>query len=158
MKQNINILGFTASVVLHAMVLLILFHVQHKAIKTQPKPDHSASESTIIVETFHGITQDITDGSNGESSGVINAQECGVGFKTYSGIGIVYDTPSFIITDVPKLYPAYKAGIRVGDIFDNPTTIVDSDGYMSVSITRYNDHLEHLKFKIKAEDICVKDA
>ena len=70
--------------------------------------------------------------------------------KKYIGIGLLYNFGSQLIYEVPKTYPAYKAGIRVGDYLVNPFEEI-KNGYITINIIR---GYEKLHFYIKAEKIC----
>jgi C-terminal processing protease CtpA/Prc len=79
------------------------------------------------------------------------ASECFQG-KTYVGIGLQFNLDQ-AVTVAPESYPAYKAGIRVGDQVLNPDFEPDADGYDVVDFTR---HGKHHRLRIKTQWICLR--
>ncbi len=74
--------------------------------------------------------------------------------NTYLGVGIVIQPGTDLITKAPPQYPAYKAGLREGDLLVNPfASSVTPDGYMEFTVN-HNGTLT--VFRIKAENICFK--
>ncbi len=72
--------------------------------------------------------------------------------KAYLGIGIQYDLNDLVIV-APESYPAYKAGIRLGDEVLNPDFEPDADGYEIVEFKREGKH--HWR-RIKTQRICLR--
>jgi len=79
------------------------------------------------------------------------AAECLQG-KTYVGIGLQFNLDQIVII-APESYPAYKAGIRVGDEVLNPDFEPDVDGYDIVDFTRRG---KHHRLRIKTQWICLR--
>ena len=85
----------------------------------------------------------------------VDAEICNGKSDTYVGAGIIIQPGSDLVTSAPPQYPAYKAGIRVGDKLIDPFgSDVMPDGYIDFTVLRNN---ELIKFHIKAEKICYKN-
>jgi len=73
--------------------------------------------------------------------------------ESFGGIGIQMGLYSEVV-EIPEWYPAYKAGIRLGDIILNNESIRGEPGtFVSVRVLRKN---EELTFIIKRGIICYK--
>lgn len=83
-------------------------------------------------------------------NGAPDPRICSSKDQEYRGIGIIHSFVTQIVESAPAEYPAYKAGIRVGDqimeIYRLPGT-----QYMMVYVNRDR---KSLKFKVKMEKIC----
>jgi len=72
--------------------------------------------------------------------------------KRYLGIGMQLDLDA-VVTKAPTSYPAYLAGIRLGDVVANPEVEPDSAGYDTVEFTR---HGRLYRTRVKARWICLR--
>ncbi len=74
--------------------------------------------------------------------------------KTYFGVGFIWNPQTNVITHAPEDYPAYKAGIRQGDMVMNPAEEY-IDGYVTFEVVR---SFQQLRFRVKGDNICYQDA
>lgn len=72
--------------------------------------------------------------------------------ETYDGIGVTYGIGTGQIATAPPYYPAYKAGVRVGDVVINSEFITEN-GYTSFTVSRLGVS-DHIHFKVKLDKIC----
>jgi hypothetical protein len=73
--------------------------------------------------------------------------------KHFTGIGIVFSFGTNKVTSAPPQYPAYKAGIRVDDVLEDPWGITNTPYPIAVSVTRNG---RKLTFMVKPADICFR--
>lgn len=79
--------------------------------------------------------------------------------KNYEGVGIIYNSDREagvgVVMLAPEYYPAYKAGLRVGDYIMNIPLFV-TDGYIMFDIQRFtgDGRSYRLTYNIKIEKIC----
>lgn len=72
--------------------------------------------------------------------------------KAYIGIGIQLNSYETVVV-APESYPAYQAGIRVGDLVLNPDVEPDFSGYETVDVQRQH---RHHRVHIKTQWICLR--
>lgn len=80
-----------------------------------------------------------------------DAPPCGVG-KSYRGIGMQFNLRDIVI-NAPQSYPAFQAGIRVGDIVIDPNIEPDGEGYETVNFIHSG---KAHRLRIKTEWICLR--
>jgi len=72
--------------------------------------------------------------------------------KNYIGIGMMIQPGTRLVINVPEMYPAYRAGIRVNDVIVDPYgPVIDRAGYIEFGVERDN---VISRVRIKAEKIC----
>ena len=145
-----RIIGIITSISIHLIVFLLLMRhfplLNVNTTKAQSKTGEV--EVTFIPSNQSDIT--VFNSKSGKFSASIDQEICKDKDKNYIGIGLTYASSKVI--SVPIFYPAYKAGIRVDDVFlDFKDT---KDGYVEVIVKR---EFDVLKFRIKTEKICYKD-
>jgi hypothetical protein len=72
--------------------------------------------------------------------------------KAYRGVGLHADVYQRII-EVPESYPAFKAGIRRGDVLADRDIEPDADGYDTIDFKRHG--IPH-RLRIKTRWICLR--
>jgi hypothetical protein len=72
--------------------------------------------------------------------------------KAYIGIGLHADVYQRIMV-VPETYPAFKAGLRRGDVLADRDIEPDANGYDTIDFTR---HGSHHRLRIKTQWICLR--
>lgn len=146
MTRNRNrTIGFIATLLLHASLMVFWIHRAGSAPEASASTKHEV-EVTLLppqstVTTMPGkdskplpIVEDGLSALTGVPGSAVVA--CTATNKKYHGIGIVYNPFTGIVLQAPTAYPAYKAGIRVGDrafMF-----IPSEDGHLLVDLQRLN--------------------
>ncbi len=97
-----------------------------------------------LLDLAHARVGELGDGEPG-------APPCATG-KGYWGIGMQFDLEAVVIK-VPKTYPAFQAGIRLGDVLANPDLAPDLAGYETVEFTR---HGKLHRTRVKTSWICLR--
>jgi len=144
-----DVIGVTCSILIHLVVVFPLFN---KNIPPDQKPvTYNNFRSVELIPIKVTLEINIKDG--GRVKNKIDSKICDGKDNTYTGIGIVYRFGSNIITHAPESYPAYIAGIRVGDMVVNDGFDLIK-GYADIEVKRGN---ELLKFHIKADRICYQE-
>jgi C-terminal processing protease CtpA/Prc len=72
--------------------------------------------------------------------------------KSYWGIGMQFDLENIVI-NAPETYPAYHAGIRVGDVVTDRDIQPDEQGFETVDFTRRG---KSHRLRIRTEWICLR--
>jgi hypothetical protein len=79
---------------------------------------------------------------------------CSAKDKEYLGIGVMWRPDTGLVIHVPEDYPAYKAGIRIGDQVKDPFANDITNGYLDMDVMR---EYTLLHFHVKVEKICFQD-
>lgn len=148
MKRTVGIIG---TLIIHlALPVYLLWPT-----KMYPVVPPSTSTTEHVVEVkllpMTAAEEAITVGDGPGINGAPDPRICAGKHKTYTGIGIIHGMGSLRIDSAPATYPAYRAGLRVGDQI---VEIYKEDGnspYMRVQVLRDG---RHFKFRIKMEQIC----
>ena len=74
--------------------------------------------------------------------------------KNYMGVGMIIQPGSNRVTNAPEQYPAYKAGIRQGDIIIDPYGPTEVDGHIIFEVKRGSSNI---RIQIKVEKICYNE-
>jgi hypothetical protein len=93
--------------------------------------------------------------SGGKSGLLLEPQDGGstcLPGKSYRGIGLQFDLDR-VVTAAPRSYPAFQAGIRLGDIILNPDFEPNVDGYDIVNFTRLG---KHRRLRVMTRWICLR--
>jgi predicted metalloprotease with PDZ domain len=133
----LSAVGIAATLLLHlALAVTLLWTPERvKGQPEQPLPtavEHKALQVRLLPPD--APTKETHEGSSPES-GSIHEEKCSSKGNTYLGIGVVHNIGSGIISSAPVDYPAYKAGIREGDVLVEMYRL-PSTNKMYVSVTR----------------------
>jgi hypothetical protein len=148
--------AFSLSSLLHLLVLLLFtlpFVLPGCGSGSGKKKGEGPNEKTKLTEP--GIQDGFMEIlSEGEVP--IPDKKVGKDCKdSFGGIGVVMNLGSGMVMEAPEWNPAYKAGIRVGDIILNNEDIKGPPGTtVEVLVTRDNAHI--LTFNIVREIICYR--
>lgn len=158
MPRKEKITGIVASFMLHLFLFLYLFlppvlhkrntasNLEENKVEVQLLSDPKVSRNTITIPKSElGLTM-----PSEISEDIIPCKDKA---STYQGIGVLYYGPVNAVYKAPEQYPAYRAGIRVGDQLLNPGEEV-INGYVDVYIQR---GYEKLRFHIKIGTICFEE-
>lgn len=149
------IIAVTGSLFIHAAFLLILSLSWLHA----PLPPKKGTTETIrveLIETKQPSTHppaNTTVDKHGKKVYKRDEVICSGKDNTYIGVGIMIQPGSDTVTSAPEQYPAYIAGMRVGDFIIDPFFSNIVDGYIDFDVRRGTDIL---KFHIKVDNICYK--
>jgi len=144
-------IGISGTLIIHLSLLL-----QFIVIPSTKKPlSGGATGGKEIVVTLLPPTQHKSiilppDESPIKVLSHIDPDICANKDNSYMGVGFRYSPFTNLVIDVPEYYPAYKAGIRVGDLLLDPDSPI-VDGYLNIEIIR---GYQQIHFRIKAEQIC----
>ena len=159
MSKRTKIAGLTFSIILHLFFLFLFLPLAPVNSSPDPALNVTKKESTPIEVKLIPIVKPPIDpetklSEKGKAvSYPVDDKICDGKDKTYKGVGIIYNPGTNIITHVPEYYPAYIAGLRVGDYILNPNSPVLND-YINFEILRQR---EHLHFRIKTDNICFQE-
>ena len=153
-----KILCILASAVIHSIILGALVYVPEKVIRLQPPPPEKESvvitfippvaESTI-AEVEETIAEEGSSWDTPPAKYPDKKPSCTGKDKSYEGVGFMFSPGTNTVLLVPRYYPAYKAGLRVGDMITNYIVIIN--GYIDLDLIRGYTKL-HLH--IKTDKIC----
>lgn len=143
------------SLLLHSSLLLflILGHAGGNGEGQNKHKQGSNGENTIFVNVVDKEDQVPSSGQGDVSiSEAKKKEDCK---SWYGGIGITQDYITGQITEAPEYYPAYKTGLRVGDvIISNSIEIRGEVGTQVKIIVSRNGNL--LDFDVIRDKICYK--
>jgi hypothetical protein len=130
--------AFAASAALHAVVIFVALWSARMPLPVTPMAPLKLLDLTLPKNNT------LLDSEEG-------APPCADG-KSYWGIGMQFNLNNIVI-NAPESYPAYHAGIRVGDVVTDRDIHPDEQGYETVEFTR-RGKLHRLR--IKTEWICLR--
>jgi len=148
MPRKFKTLGIICSIILHIIPFLFLIKLVDKT-QVSAIPPGVVTNVRLIPIAEQGIQQEKKpkgDFTVYEKDEVV----CEGKDSSYLGIGLLFQLGTGVVSFVPKQYPAYKAGIRVGDMMVDPW-VTEVDGYMDIEVVR---GYQHLKFHVKMDTIC----
>jgi hypothetical protein len=143
--------GFIGSILLHGSIVLYLLWPRAQQVPP-PKPLPQASEETTTVKLMSVADSDKAI-ALGNQAGGIDPEICADRDQRYIGIGITFGFGTNLVLTAPPQYPAYRAGIRVGDMLEDPWAITNTPAWITVKVTR---HDKKLSFRVKPSDICFR--
>ncbi len=142
-----NIIAAISAVALHLLVLFALIVPHNEEVKeqvTETAKTEERKDARIIEATLFFPVETKGTGPGGQ-------QDCKQGEDFYYGIGIRHLLSSREVIEAPPSYPAFKAGIRVGDYLVDYYNLPGGDGVVHVLILR--DGLKKM-FRVQKENIC----
>lgn len=154
MNSKLNtIIALIGSLLIHAAFLFVLF--SNAGIKPPPKQEKKQDTMKVELITVAPVVVEKNIPKPGDKGYKRDEIMCAGKDNTYTGVGIMIQPGSDTIIKAPEQYPAYRAGMRVGDFIIDPFGVDIVDGYMDFRIMR---HTEVIQFHIKVENICYKKA
>ena len=152
-----RIFALVISIFIHVFAIWILLGIRSQISTQVARQVEDVPVRLIFEPEIHFLPRPtITEGSGtGESEKSenrypVDTRVCSNRDKNYLGIGMLYNVGSNLVTYVPTFYPAYMAGIRIGDFLLNPEEPI-RDGHIDLRFIRgYTEH----RLRIKAELIC----
>lgn len=154
-----RLIGIVGTAMVH-LAIVIPFFIPACTYK-YPPPGHPPGEESkreeMLVNIMPFKSGDVEAVAPPNPDAITAAEKvdpCPDKTKTYEGVGIIYDPNSFRVLKVPADLPAYRAGVRPGDLFLHPypgggTGI--SDGYANFDFVRKG---QQFSLRIKTEMIC----
>lgn len=147
--NDCRVVGAIGSLIVHALVVLILFW---QAPTTEDPPLVDVPNPTAVLKDKPSDSVEVTIiGETGPPKADPSDEACTTSDETYMGIGIIFWPATGIVLKAPPQYPAYKAGIREGDVLSDVHAKADKDGYVTHELNRLG-HI--LTFSAKQELIC----
>lgn len=148
MRRTVGIAG---SVSLHlALLALVLIHSREpESLKGGLSPEDP--EASALVSILSRPVPALVPPQDGRGA---MAMQCPSGTKVIFETGFIYDSESGEVVEAPEYMPAYKAGIRLGDVFLNRGVKPDTEGYMTLQFFRDGGLTV---FHVKAVLICYRE-
>ena len=142
------------SLLIHAAFLLILA-MSWVTPPTHKKENNTARIKVELIETKPAAKADDNTPLDKHGKKVYKRDEviCSNKDNTYVGVGLIIQPGSDTVVSAPEQYPAYIAGMRVGDFIIDPFFVNIINGYLDFDVRR---GIEILQFHIKVENICYK--
>jgi hypothetical protein len=110
---------FSAALLAHALLAML---VVRSELQKAPPPRHGGAAEVMVGRLITPAAQaPIAPIVRVVSKGTNPSAKCPKGLKSYSGIGVIYSWFEWQVLEVPRQFPAYQAGIRVGDLLLNVT-------------------------------------
>jgi len=114
-----RLVGVIGAVLIHLTVVAPLLIPSCTPPVTPPPPPTAEHEETIVQLYIVSQKDEPQPPQNGDK-GQWTGDDCPDVKKIYEGVGIIYDPGTGRVLQAPPSLPAYKAGVRVGDVFVNP--------------------------------------
>lgn len=150
--MNKRVIGIVGTVLIHIIVPIYLLWPKAQ-VPPQPPPPPPTSKVVSVSLIPQSSSEDSRKGNDPGVDGAPDPKICADKDPSYEGIGITHSFGTELVLTAPATYPAYKAGIRIGDMVVELYRI-PSTNMMFVHVNR---HGKHLKFKVKREKICFRE-
>jgi membrane-associated protease RseP (regulator of RpoE activity) len=149
-----KILGIMGSILVHLVILISIIRAP-ESIPTRRLPLDEPESIQITLIPMPSVTESKADNSDADLAATYptDSSICAGQNKTYVGVGFIMSFGSDLIIHIPEFYPAYKAGMRLGDFILNPYEPI-INGWIDFDVLR---HTEKLHFHIKADNICFNE-
>lgn len=162
--SNSLIFAIVASVTIH---FFVLFYSTRIPLKEPPKSNPIAETKKDTVKRMEvrllpkeqaldtPVTMTTKDPkASPKKSYPTDSIICSGKDKNYKGIGVIYNPVTGVIFFAPTYYPAYQAGLRVGDMILSPEAPY-TDEYVDIQYVRPNgDDMRQSIVRIKPDNIC----
>lgn len=150
--MNTRSVSFITSALIHALVIFALFspHKRGENNTQEKKNEANFVHVRLIPRTDSKVSERPVSMGTGMGTIIISSPCTGTG-NLYDGVGLYYMAATGLITQVPKEYPAYRNGVRIGDRVLNNMFTDTVDGYLLFDVERYG---QYISFRIKKEKIC----
>lgn len=156
-----RIFGVLGTLIVHIFLVLFLFlHIQPNKGNPVGKPGEVEkgrvlSLKVVLLPKMTSEQEEAEKQRVGERQAELAIREriCSNKDPNYVGVGLIHGFGSDVVSEAPEFYPAYKAGVRVGDLILNPefNSKATKEGWVEVRVERQG---KFLIFKIKQEKIC----
>lgn len=153
-----TIVAIICSLLLHSIIFVFVYASSHDNSEPHNKTEEVSTMSFLpLVDEPTSSDEDVTGNIPKQQITITNdvtqneMHLCADNDKTYMGAGFTFTPFNGEIIDAPSYYPAYKAGIRIGDVLLNTDAKIDSKGFISFNILR--DHFTHV-YLVRADKIC----
>lgn len=134
-----------ASVLLHFGVLVLLTHSGQLKQHEKPKSLGSNVHIELLLKREDAQSSAGSDGTGLRVNNQGITKPC-KGNREYLGIGITFMPGTHVVVTAPPGYPAYEAGIRIGDYLMDPWTRENEHGVVTmIAIRGYEKHVFHIK-------------
>jgi len=154
MRNWSRTIGISGTLIIHLSLLLqfIVIPVLKKPPPPPPPGNQQEVEVTLLPPVEHKSIILPPIDAPAEIIAQVDPDICKNQSDSYMGVGFKYSPFTALIIHVPEYYPAYRAGIRLGDMILDPDTPI-VNGYLDIEIMR---GYQQMHFRIKAEKICFK--
>lgn len=154
--SRVFIISVIISLILHIIFIFVLSSNNRSGVQANESNNGISKINILPMEKLPPthpsfLKSDLYYGNKPHGGSYTNEQICSGKDKNYIGVGMIIQPGTNRVTNVPEQYPAYKAGIRNGDIIVDPYGPTIMNGYVSFDIRR-GDQI--LNIKIHAEKIC----
>lgn len=143
--------GLVCSILIHILPLLFLISLAvPKGEGNNPKQENTVRVTLLPLKKENFPQQQQVGKTGKENQITVDEKICKDKDPSYEGVGFEYDPGTGIINNVPEFYPAYKAGVRLGDFLPMPY-IIPKNGYLDFFVIR---GYQKIYFHVKTEKIC----
>ena len=147
---------FSTCIAVSFFVHILVFIPYQNSVPKKIEKEENFSNVTLISEekpVKSSLKSDKYYNPNAEQEQMDRESICKDKDNNYIGVGMILQPGSGRVLVVPEQFPAYKAGIRIGDIIADPYGPSIVNGYIKFSVE--TDKKTRV-VKIKAEKICYK--
>lgn len=110
---------FAAALLAHALMLALVIRSE---LQKPPPPKRGGGAEVMVGRLITPAAQaPIAPVVHIVSQGTNAMAKCPKGTISYDGIGVIYSWFEWQVLQAPRQFPAYRAGIRVGDLLLNVT-------------------------------------
>jgi hypothetical protein len=151
-----RLVGVIGALLVHLFVVIPFFIPS--CTPMTPPPTAAPSQDNEVVVLIHPITKVPSDEEpppprNGQN-GTWMGDDCPDKTKIYEGIGIIYDPSTGRVLQAPPSLPAYRAGVRVGDVFVNAYPGGSNGIHNGIAEFDFFRSATRFTLKIPTEKIC----
>ena len=152
--NRVKVFAAVCSIIIHLLLAFILyFDIKTQREKLPAYQFQQGGAVTLLPPVENEPILIAKQEEEGNGHDYFSVDNCAAD-RQYDGIGIIFDPYDFKITEAPTSYPAYRAGIRVGDVIMRPYSTIAVQGVMDVDIEKPNGKV--VKYRIKTTRICYR--